>query len=1124
MNLSELYESFSSNPDCRELLLQTHWLSSFVEFDPRTGDALPMSLGVALVRMTRRSPSAFVKDRLWHLMSHSEDAARRLMKALSEEPRRESTYLPIRQVRELDTASFIALSKRPGRNIREKLADKPYMQAVRHFQSIDVPENRLLKAYLLQLADVLEVRREYLKDKTVEDYLEAIYRWLKKDEVQTISRWENLAPNNALLSHRDYRRVWDSWRLLQTLDADIDRDMAELARRRQIKDEWEERARQYASGDVLFADMPLIVDFNAFSISSWDPCLPRMQGRFVKRDAAFYETDEPVCLDLTQIQPVFATTTEAGKLNDVFFWQRWSGDQEQVDLELYGSEVIYLHSDATTITCSDMFFFQGDTSEALLQASHSFVQRLRRHFHSGRLIWLAPDGLNEFELELVRRNINSAFSRAEPLPCSVAAVFEHIGYDEISCDGYRIAVVERINGKAYLTEMVARYDEDLREVLPESSGYIWEKGVTELFGNDIPADDVSGSAYLYKEGTWLREYNPYGVAHSSSGDVVMDEHEGYDRVIWLNTRPVSGGIRIYQLQKKAGDIPLWRNHIPELMTKVLLNGSYQSFYFVGKDVTVQPIRNKPIRIQVSQKFTLPKGKRTYRLPLLLGTNEEALEYEAKLISRDFPYAEDVECRLNMTYTYGADDPYKLVFEPLDSAYRQIQVIWQKVEDAEIDDASGPAYPTPLTWYELQHQTNLRTGGKSDFLEWVVRKTEELISRLYPRASESVIRKRIGQPQRAVIQWNSWGKNSDGSQYVLVKSTSGEHLIYSNNLLAPYTVEDCQQGAIVYCYERTGAGGKVQSRFVSLAPEVTIAARVHDEIRRFENKKSGWSDERSNDIVRMVHSALYVPYLHVWADGRSVSDFNCPQWFRERFDELSEKLVAASWDDEIPESVRRELLFLLTCCFVDLSQRGKELVEGYVSSNKASDKMLGIYLGSLTGETRSDIFRSIISRKLRDVRTDESIYTIVANAIWRQEGFIDVLDGQTIESLALGIESRLEEFSRKELSSLPKWKLPVCVRYLELLFGLLRSRDSSDRDISSILQPNRDLTKRLASIIETISAKAVAEHLSFASRVKLKIEGKPEDDRTPDLLYAVQLFLTGNASMNAIRVTGVVDDG
>ena len=70
--------------------------------------------------------------------------------------------MPIHAVRELDANSFIKLSNRPGRTIREKLAGKPHMQAVRRFQSVDLPENRLLKAFVRHLVELLEFRLDYL--------------------------------------------------------------------------------------------------------------------------------------------------------------------------------------------------------------------------------------------------------------------------------------------------------------------------------------------------------------------------------------------------------------------------------------------------------------------------------------------------------------------------------------------------------------------------------------------------------------------------------------------------------------------------------------------------------------------------------------------------------------------------------------------------------------------------------------------------------------------------------------------------------------------------------------------------------------------------------------------------
>ena len=75
------------------------------------------------------------------------------------------------------------------------------MQAVRRYQSADLPQNRLVKEFVTQLAERLELRKMYLGHE--DELLGTIYRWLRSDEAQAISRWDNLPPNNTLLSHRD---------------------------------------------------------------------------------------------------------------------------------------------------------------------------------------------------------------------------------------------------------------------------------------------------------------------------------------------------------------------------------------------------------------------------------------------------------------------------------------------------------------------------------------------------------------------------------------------------------------------------------------------------------------------------------------------------------------------------------------------------------------------------------------------------------------------------------------------------------------------------------------------------------------------------------------------------------
>lgn len=1090
MDLEELYKSYSTGGVARELLAQSDWFASFADFDPKTGDALPMSLNELLRRIASKGPHPFVKDRFWLLSEHSREAAMRLMKSLSEEPRRESAYLHIRDVRELDTTSFIALSRRPGRNIREKLANKPYMQAVRHFQSVDVTENRLLKSYLIQLSEALELRRKYLGDETVSEYLQAIQRWLNDDEIQRIARWENTAPNNALLSHRDYRRIWNSWRMLQALADDIDRDLRHIQERRAIKTRWELLGKRYARGQSAFADMPVMVDYNLFSIHPWDDALPTVKLTGSKTRAERFETNEPACIDLTQPQPVFATPQVSGKLNDSFFWQHWHSGGTSVDIELFDSDAIYLHQDATTVSDSDVFFSKGEEQEALGYAARSFARRLKKHFHNGRLIWLMPDCLSEFDLEVVRRNLNAAFSYAEPLPCSVAAVFKHIQYEQIHHDGYRVGVVERINGAAYITEMVARFNKDLLEILPETHGFIWEKGVSEILSSNVEIETVRGKIpLLLRDGSWTLDCNPYGVSHSTDSDVVMPQ-EGYDCVIWLNGRPIEGGIRLYELQRKSPETLLWRNHIPELMTKVLMDGYYQSFYFVGEGITVQPVRGKAIPIPVPQEFTLPKGQLSYRLPLLQGSNEEALEYEAMLASKDFPYDCDVRCRCRMTYTYGADEPYHLVFVPLDKSLKPINVIWRlKTEEPNVD-VLGPSYPTPISWRDLQHQYNPKSGKESDFLEWCESALKKLDSDLQMDKSD---------PFEGVI-YADWKVNKKGNHYAWARSGDGkEHYIHENALLGSGGWQKVSVGDTVYFYTRV-RNGREGAEYVSKSA--------------YETRKA-----LTSGICDLIHRQLYITFINIWSDGRSISDQNCPVSFARNAGHYSERLYGHM---KLTESypIRQEIRFLLCCMGKDAPIEFGVSLEAESKMSISDEKAMGFAIGDMSMEWQRSIMRRIIQDD-----SPQALRTI-AHAAWRSESIVSSLEYDDVEQISKKLSgvllSSIEEL-RESRGTREAANLRDVTKYLELLFALLRTRNSSDEQTRTVLQPYQDVTKDLASAIDSIIEISASRNLQYKSRVVLDMSSKPSDDRTPDLLYALRVYLTGDSTANLIRITGIIDD-
>lgn len=94
MNLREAYRLFGEDSEAgslaRQLLGQQHWYASIAEFDPRTGEALPLGFDTVLHCLANGDETTNIRDRLWRVVEHSRAAVERIFDSLSETPARAS--------------------------------------------------------------------------------------------------------------------------------------------------------------------------------------------------------------------------------------------------------------------------------------------------------------------------------------------------------------------------------------------------------------------------------------------------------------------------------------------------------------------------------------------------------------------------------------------------------------------------------------------------------------------------------------------------------------------------------------------------------------------------------------------------------------------------------------------------------------------------------------------------------------------------------------------------------------------------------------------------------------------------------------------------------------------------
>ncbi len=1107
ITLQKLYADFRDEDDghevARALLGQLDWFYWVAEFDPKTGDALPQSLTPVLTKIANYSlPNSgdAVRDRLWRIAQHSCAAVERLFRMLNESPRREQTLLPVHAVRELDVNSFIKLSNRPGRNIREKLAGKPYLQAVRRIQSVDLPENRLLKAFITRLAELLEWRHVCLGGENV-DFLSALQSWLRGDEARAIGPWDNLPPNNTLLSHRDYRRVWDAWRWLLTLDDDLADDLSRLEVRRQAMHRWQEDARKWADGGHLFAEMPVLFDHEKLEVWTWlSRCVVEKAAQKRIRGARLKEFSMPVCVDLSVLRPCFAVDAEHSQvLWDTYFWQHWKNDDVGVDVELFTADAAYFHPDATSFAVDDLFFAKDKTGEHFDRCARAFATRLKRVFKSDTLIWLVPDGLNDFELEVVRRNLNANFDYAEPLPRCVAAAYARLDFSKIKFDGFPIVVTDRVGGQTCITKLVARFDAELKKRLPETAGYYLERCPSFVaFDTEAKGDDLNRLELVMIDAQekWHHAAPPAGPQTIDWSALKRDADIGPSPlVINVTERPenlVLGGMRLHALQQRSGGIPLWRDQIPELAIKVVKDGRSRRFHLVSRGTMVKPVRGQSVSIPVDEDFTLRAGRPFYDFKLFQGEYADDLGFFARLDSPAFPLKENVACELKLSFEYGADEPYKLFFIPLDHSFPPVRAAWTKTLEAVVTDAPSPEYPAPTSWMALQDWRDA-LGEPLDLLQWLC----ESLTRLNELIPNS----------QAITLTSNWTPKTD---------SNGSYW---------YAFSKTDDGKGCYCSTRN-----LTIRFDGNPSDYfPVGFRFFGEIRSTQagvgaynisaDENSSLSLETKKRIFSYKERSLQNRMSLIWGDARSLEQPECPAKFKDEV----RALIGLLLHRLPPEIVDRKMMFLLACMHKDAPEACVSWLSGLWYQGKIRDpRAFGLALGDVSHPWQQDLLSDLVTHLPNDS------LRVFAYAIWREPHFVEKFNAAVLIRMLANLMAMLGQIKPcpPRGDARDRWKVRDWARAtaepLELLLGLLRTRASPDSEIKMLLQPHQKITKALAKEVERVAEVVAQSNAALFSRVQINIEKPEGEHRTPDLLYALRLYLTGDDGANAIHIISVSD--
>jgi cold shock CspA family protein len=847
---------------------------------------------------------------------------------------------------------------------------------------------------------------------------------------------------------------------------------------------------------------------------------------------------------------------------------------------------IALHSDIETVSMRSLFSHSSILPDATKSsASMFFTKKLSDYIQADKLTYLVPDWGNDFDLEGIRKSVNFYFDESTPLPKSIAAIFAWQSSKKFVQDRVRendfVLVVDSFDGGISITPVQAIYQQELAEILPETQGMSWERHPTvivpnrsihtamahnldrdgcqtseellDLFGFDGLASD-SGEVSFVKDDHWY--HLPCSIREALTQDLDLNILSNYaisdclnstnrdcrgvgvfilpleDTIRkpdvrmdykWLGSAwsPIKGCQTLNRWQEEADDIALWRDHLPELSIRIVRDGHFENFYLV-KDATVTPQRGRTVNIPVEESFTLPAGQTHYSFPLQQGEGNKELQFVAYLKSPAFPLKKATACKLKMTYTYGADDPYELRFIPLDSAeagFKSIRVEWRSASEGEVADLKNlpvPDFPARKSWSDFQKFPKEDGKSFSDLLDWCCSKLaglNDLISFDYEQEFQSILNRRK-------VGYLEWGTTDRTGKYYCRVNVEGESVFcHSSQFIEAVDENSLYEGCPVYLDVFTNEKGPSGS---NISFSESLPSQLQEKAQDTINRKHS----RTMEYAEKGISSLRFPALTIWNHGQSLSESDVPDHFRNAIFEGTQRIISIIESENMPDTLKEELFFFLCCLHKDApgivgsrlldAVKDKKLLRKYY-------KNIAFAIGNAEMPFQQELLENVIDPIDNEGLTRSITMEVLSIALWRSKTLINKLTEEELGALTRNLYGCLEFDLQKIVADGKSYQLAILCKHLELLLALLRSRGIEGENFKMILSPDKDVAKKYVTLVDEVSRIVIDNDIELKSRISLQID-KPEMFRnTPDLLYALRMYLTGDSGANAISISGVSDE-
>ena len=834
------------------LLFIQNWISRIIDYMEE--DSLDYSLKKMLNQNAYKKANLTMKDSLSSIVDDSDLAFRHLNENMREKIIRENIQMPVYKVREINSYGLNWLSRQSGRTIRQKISSASNsIMAVQRRMSFDTAENRLFVAFAKEMYERLNAKLESLGENDPrqiteeEDMRDELAVFLRREDIADVRRWENLPPNNTLLSDQNYKKVWHAWNEMKKLDERIHNDSDYMGNR--LATIFFVELLVYFREILQIPQTPVEVDYDEYNVYLCEKQLSCLDGEgnpvliskdnnhiylksvTKKIDVVFkgnkiilqvseeekkeYEVTrikiytyvkliasklgigisktglvvqqknvqkfKNIVIDLFSLHPGYIGDDSGyEKLTERILQQRYTGididgDERHYYIPCDNSNAIKMISKVT-----DTYTIPFAVDNGSMEQMKRLVHMMENYIVTDSFTYVFPDAYNELQLSMVHKAARMVYRRVRNVPLSIGTAFKFQTTDNFRNSfepGDFLLVVNLIDDEVTFTLVAGEHDENLESEISDYKGIVWERHPTSttLFKDEIDNNIIdfltkagcAKSEKIYKllglDGL-CDEVDNLGVFFGNEWFQVTSEIKQIverfklnitdaiaeflmrnrsvvrganvhivslvDNLIYKGSMPyycidkqaVLEGCKELERLEQLTEISLWHDHLPALAIKLM----YGKFDLI-KNARVEPKFEEKQSIPIMGTFTLPKKCKEYHFNLVQDENARKMQYEAVIKNPAFPLNHDVECDLIMTYQYGAEEPYELVFLPKDSkaaGFSEAKVKWFRLEKYDTEDLKAPDFPTKIPWADLRYYTE----GKGDPIN-VLEELEEEFKKL-----------------------------------------------------------------------------------------------------------------------------------------------------------------------------------------------------------------------------------------------------------------------------------------------------------------------------------------------------------------------------------------------------------